>query len=168
VLRGRDGKGERRQGYVAKQELYDEYVELGRLPHEPAKTWDKVTWEAFRHKMSRDDLKENFKNASEEEIKKIPLNWSPKPDDDKVPDAFKRAEVWEIFDKTKRSASGSCRASTRCCRKDEDPYGLEDFFPNAEPLQAVTTNDTLIPEPEFTSTRTRRTGWTRSRPALTG
>lgn len=131
--------------YVASQELYEKYVNWDDFRHEPAKTWDKVTWEAFRHRMSRQDLRDN----KFEDAESIPLNWSPKPDSEKVPDAFKRAEVWEIFDKTKRERVWIVNGWPKVCRTDPDPFGLEGFFPNAEPLQAVTTNDTVIPRPEF-------------------
>jgi hypothetical protein len=150
---GDDGKE-----YVAKQEVEEEYVNWEDFRHEPAKTWEDVTWEAFRHKMSRDDLKKNFTNLGAEVIQTIPLNWSPKPDDPKVPDAFKRAEVWEVWDKTKRQRVWVVAGFDKLCRVDDDPYGLEDFFPNAEPLQAITTNDSLIPAPEFTSYRDQADG----------
>lgn len=149
-------KGEDGKEYVSKQELYDEYVNWDDYRHEPAKTWGDVTWEAFRHKMSRDDLKGNFGSEGDddgkltaEQIASIPLNWSPDPNDTKVPDSYKRAEVWEIFDKQTRTRIWVVPGYDTVCRKDADPYGLEDFFPNAEPLQAITTNDTFVPSPEF-------------------
>lgn len=131
--------------YVSKQELYDDYVPWDEFRHEPAKKWKRVGWVAFRHLMSREDLRENKFNDPDA----IPLNWSPKADDEKIPDAFKRAVVWEIWDKTKRQRLWVVEGHKVVLRTDEDPYGLEDFFPIAEPLQAITTNDTFIPEPEF-------------------
>lgn len=137
--------------YVAKQELYDEYVSWEHFRHEPAETWERVTWEAFRHLMTRDDLIKNFAdNLGEDEAKKIPLNWQPSVDKKaKIPEAFKKAEVWEIWDKTLRQRVWIVNGYDKVCRKDKDPYGLEDFWPNPEPIQATTTNDTLIPQPEF-------------------
>lgn len=137
--------GEGGKEYVSSQEVYDKYWPWEDFRHEPAKIWSKVTWEAFRHRMSRDDLKENFGDN----VMDVPLNWSPKPDDQKVPDAFKRAEVWEIFDKTKRQRLWMVPNYGRLLRTDDDPFGLDDFFPNAEPLCAVTANDTCIPRTEF-------------------
>jgi hypothetical protein len=151
-------KGDNDKEYVSEQELYEQFVHWEDFRHQPAKVWTDVTWEAFRHKMSRDDLKKNFAGLGAEEIKKVPLNWSPKPDDQKVPDSFKRAEVWELFDKTKRQRVWIVNGYAKVLRTDEDPYGLEDFFPNAEPLQAITTNDTLIPAPEFTCYRDQADG----------
>ena len=135
--------------YVSKQELYEEYVNWQDFRHEPAKTWDKVTWEAFRHKMSRDNLSENFPDLSAEEITKVPLTWSPSPDKKDIPDAFKRAEVWEIWDKTNRQRVWVVPGYDKVLRTDDDPYGLEEFFPNPEPLQAIVTNETVIPQAEF-------------------
>jgi hypothetical protein len=133
---------------VIDQELRAEYIPWDDFRHEPARKWAKVTWLAYRHKMSREDLHANgFKNPNS-----IPLNWSPQIDDKKdkqIPDAFRRAEVWEIWDKTKRERVWVVPGHPEVLRTDPDPYGLEDFFPNAEPIQATTANDTFIPETEF-------------------
>ena len=140
-------KGQDDKEYVDKQELYDEYVNWEDFRHEPGKTWRRVTWEAFRHLMSRDDLTENFGDIG----KAVPLNWSPNKNEPKIPDAFKRAEVWEIFDKTKKQRVWVCPGFKDILRTDEDPYNLEGFYPNAEPLQAVQATDTFIPRPEFST-----------------
>jgi hypothetical protein len=104
--------------------------------------------------MARAALLDNFGEAlGADKVKSIPLDWSPKAqtssDADKLPDAFKRAEVWEIWDKETRSRVFVVNGFGELLRKDADPYGLAEFFPVAEPLQAVTANDTLIPVPEF-------------------
>jgi len=145
------GEGETEgKEYVAEQTLYEEYVNWDDFRHEPAKTWDKVTWIAFRHRMSRDDLHTNFDSSlGATLVEAVPLNWSPSPESEKVPDAFKRAEVWEIWDKTERDRYWMVPGFDRLLREDEDPYGLEDFYPIAEPLQAVASNDTFIPRTEF-------------------
>lgn len=122
--------------------------------HEPARRWGDVTWEAFRHRMNRDALVKNFG----EKGRRAPLNWSPDPDNNKIPDAFKRAEVWEIWDRERRQRVWVVKGFAEVLRKDDDPYGLESFFPNAEPLQAITTTSTFIPEPEFSVYRDQADG----------
>jgi hypothetical protein len=144
-------KGDDGKEYVSEQEVYDQYWPWEDFRHEPAKIWTSVTWEAFRHKMSRDDLKQNFQDLSDAEIRAVPLNWSPAPGDTKVPDAFKRAEVWEILDKTKRQRIWIVAGFDKPLRVDDDPWNLEDFFNNAPPLCAVTANDTCIPRTEFST-----------------
>ena len=152
-------EGDDKKEYVAKQELYDEHVCWDDFRHEPGKKWTKLTWIAFRHLMNRAALRENFENSlGAEEIGKIPLNWTPKADDDKLPDAYKRAEVWEVWDKDTRTRVWVVQGYDSLLRKDPDPYGLEDFFPCAEPLQAITANDTFIPRPEFECYRDQADG----------
>jgi hypothetical protein len=138
-------KGEDDKEYVAGQDLYEEHVNWQDYRHEPAKTWAKVGWEAFRHLMSRDDLTKNFGDGMEA----VPLNWTPDSSDQKIPDSFKRAEVWEVWDKAKKKRLWIVPGYDKVLRKDDDPYGLRDFFPNAEPLQAIKANDTFVPRPEF-------------------
>jgi hypothetical protein len=134
---------------VTKQELKDKYVKWDDFRHEPARVWSDVSWIAFRHKMSREDLKANKFNDAET----VPLNWSPQAANDgkekPLPDSFKRAEVWEIWDKTNGKRIWIVMGHPNVLRTDDDPYGLEGFYPIAEPLQATTANDTFIPESEF-------------------
>ncbi len=146
------GQAEDQTEYVAKQELYDDYVNWEDFRHEPTGKWKDVTWEAFCHQMSRDDLQKNFgENLGEDVVKTIPLNWSPdsEKNKNKVPEAYKKAEVWEIWDKTTKTRIWIVKGFDKPCRKEADPYGLEGFFPNRAPLYATKTNDSLIPDPEF-------------------
>lgn len=138
--------------YVANQEVYDKYIHYCDYRHEPAKSWSEVTWEAFRHKMTRDDLHENFdQSMGSEEVDKIQLNLIPavKGYNKEAENAFKKAEVWEIWDKSKRQRIWVVPGHDKICKKEKDPYGLEDFWPNDEPLHFLKSNDTLIPQPEF-------------------
>jgi hypothetical protein len=80
----------------------------------------------------------------------VPLNWSPSGDGKrKIPDDFKKAEVWEIWDKTKSERVWIVNGFDRPLRIDEDPYGLEGFYPLPEPLRAIEDTDSLVPTPEF-------------------
>src|SRR5262249_4253128 len=108
-------------------------------------------WVAFKSLMTKDDLHANFDEAlSAEEVEKIPLNYAPDTWEKKrLEDAFRKAEVWEIWDRVMRQRLWIVKGYDKVLRKDADPYGLEDFFPMPEPLQVVTTNDSFIPQPEF-------------------
>ncbi len=158
-------QGDDKKDYVAKQELYDKYWPWDDFRHEPAKVWSDVTWIAYRHRMSRQALRDNFQKGNDpratlikEEVDSIPLNWTPKAEDDKLPDAYKRAEVWEVWDLETRTRIWVVNGYKEVCRKDPDPYKLEQFFDIAEPLQAITANDTFIPRPEFESYRDQADG----------
>ena len=73
--------------------------------------------------MSREDLRDNkFERAAA-----IPLNWSPETGDKRpVPDDLKKAEVWEIWDKSRRKRIWIVKGYDKPLRVDDDPYGLED------------------------------------------
>jgi hypothetical protein len=137
--------------YVAKQEVWDEYVAWEDYRHEPARVWGKITWEAYRHLMTLDDLKENFPEVPDEEIKRVPLNWQPEGQDKKakIPEGFKKAEVWEVWDKFSKKRVWVVKGHDKLLREDRDPYGLEDFFPRPVPLCATSTTDTVIPQAMF-------------------
>lgn len=133
------------QEVIADQNVVEEYVYWKDFRHEPAQKWNRVTWVAFRHKMGRQALVENFGDIG----RTAPLNWEPDTGDKKVKESLKRAEVWEVWDKETKTRIWIVNGFDKVLRKDADPYRLQKFFPVAKPLLAVTTNDTLIPTPEF-------------------
>lgn len=134
--------GEGAQEIIADQTAYEKFVYVRDFLHSPARVWDEVWWVAFRHKMTRQDLRDNgFEDAEE-----VPLNWIPSGSDEKnIAEGHKRAEVWEIWDKTSKTRVWLVRGYPKPLRVDEDPYGLQGFFPMAEPVQAISANDTYVP-----------------------
>jgi len=129
---------------IAEQEIKEQHVYWRDFLWSPGQCWNEVTWVAFRHRMSRKDLKDNgFENPDE-----IPLNWAPdmgdKSDRD-IPDDIKRAEVWEVWCKTSLRRYWIVKGYNKALRIDEDPYELEGFWPLAEPLSAVLGTDSYVP-----------------------
>ena len=131
---------------VADQIVRERYVYWEDYRQNPARTFDDVWWVAFRHVMSRQDLRDNkFERATA-----IPLNWTPDTGDKRpAPDDLKKAEVWEIWDKSRRKRIWVVKGYDKPLRIDDDPYGLEAFFPLPEPLVAVADTQTLVPRPEY-------------------
>lgn len=134
------------EDFIADQNLYEKHVYWRDFRMSPARCWGDVWWVAFRHTMSREDLKASgFKEADT-----VPLNWEPVIDGRKeIPDSLKRAEVWEIWDKSRQERVWIVKGFDRPLRTDPDPYGLAQFFPLAEPLQAIADTETMVPTPEF-------------------
>lgn len=130
------------------QEVYEEYVFWNDFRHAPARCWDDCWFIAFRHRMTREELREN----DMEDADKLPLNWSPETDDKSdrnTPDDIKRAEVWEIWDKRSKLRYWIMKGYPKALRIDEDPYGLEGFYPMPEPIYSILGNDSLIPTPDY-------------------
>jgi hypothetical protein len=134
---------------ITDQRVYFEHVYWQDYRTSAGRKEADIWWKARRHQYSRDELNTYFPKDGE----KIPLEASiadrptDKNEDD---DTFKRANVWEIWDKTKRERVYVAEGYPTILRKDEDPYQLSKFFPCPEPLYSVKTTSSLIPIPEYT------------------
>ena len=136
------------QERIGEQRCYFDYVHWEDYRENPAKRPEDVSWKARRHLWTRDELKDKgFSNAED-----IPLNWSPDTESEnyEAQEVFKRAEIWEIWDRKKYKRYYIAKGYDKIIREDDDPYGLEGFYPTPTPMIAVKTNNTNVPIPEFT------------------
>lgn len=119
-----------------------------------ARTWDEVPWVRYRAYLTRDELVERF---GKDKGNKVALDWprtqgksGSSKSDGPSPDLFKKAIVDEYWDKGKKEVIWIAPGTPEMVLdKIEDPLGLPDFFPSADPLLATTTTDTRIPVPDF-------------------
>lgn len=128
------------------------YIQLQDFKHSSARTWDEVTQVRFRSYLSREEAKERF---GKEKAAKLKFTHVPETMEDEKTFSngeqgdFKKAEVWEVWDKPTRMVLWISDEL-----KDEpldmlpDPLGLEGFFPIPKPLYGTLTNDSLIPVPD--------------------
>ena len=111
--------------------------------HGYARKWKDVPWVAFRTYPDRDELREKWPEDAEQ----IPLKYKSE-DGDKEQD--KRAIVWKIWCKKSRTVKYLAEGYTeRLLESGPAPLNFQDFFPCPKPLFATTTNDTLIPVPDY-------------------
>jgi len=114
-------------------------------------SWSCITWEAFRHRLTRDELEEQFGEVGAD----VPLDKTDDPDvenekDMDVAEAFKTAEVWEIWDKEEREVIFVAPSYKNAPLKVvADPLGLTGFYPNPRPLYACEDSGSLVPTPLF-------------------
>jgi hypothetical protein len=138
-------------GMHGTKNLVCEPVQWDDFRHGPGKTFADWPWVSFLHKMTREELVE--KNAKVGGIVKLDaaVGDSPvKPGQD-VPDSFKRAKVWEVWDKETRQVYWFAESfQDGPLKVDEDPYQLRDFIPIPEPLYQVKRTNTSTPVCEFT------------------
>ncbi len=150
---GRDGNGPFVEN-ITDETVRCEYVYWEHFRMSPARTWADVRWIAFKHFMTRDQLKEMWPDKAAQ----VPLNATVDPAEDSErtkgtdePDTpFRRAVVWEIWDKTGGEVKWYAEGMTELLESTEPPLTLQGFFPIPEPLYAITTTDTMVPVPEFT------------------
>ena len=132
--------------FVCEPVIWDDYR------RGPAKRWEDIPWEAFRHRMTREDLTALDPEIGAVVSLDVTLDHaeSEKGDSRDVPDMFKRATVWEIWDKSTRQVYFIAESySDGPVKVVEDPYGLRNFLSTPRPLYAVTTSDSLVPICEF-------------------
>lgn len=118
----------------------------------PARTWEEVTWVARRVYMGKDEGNKRF---GEEKFKDCPLSHVPQGIDDlnstyqSQTDQMKKAKIWEIWDKTNKTAIWVCEGYENKLDERPDPLELENFFPTPKPLLATTTTDQMVPVPDY-------------------
>ena len=120
--------------------------------HGPGKKWQQVPWVARVHLFTKDDFKREFPDINLEQVK-IPFNFmlkeGEKRTDEQGANDFKRAKIWEIWDKISMSRIYVAEGYDFELERTPDPYKLEEFFPCPKPLYGVKTPDRLIPQPEY-------------------
>ena len=117
----------------------------------PSRRWEDVRWIARSLYLTRDELVSRFGGKIGEQVK-LDVDTINREDGHVVPDdPFRRAQVWQIWDKTSRKvlhiAPGT--PDIGILKEEPDPYNLTGFFPVPNPLYGVRTNDTLTPVTEY-------------------
>lgn len=143
--------GEDSGEFLAFEEVKIDHVHWEDWYCSPARTWAEVRWVARRVYMTRDEGVKRFGNV----FKDVPLDWAPREiGETKAMEPeqmlFRRAEVFEIWDKPSRRVYWLAHGyAERLLDEREDPLRLTDFFPTPRPLYATLTTDSLIPVPDF-------------------
>ena len=133
------------------------YVYWQDFSHSPARIWSDVRWIRYRHLMTRDDLRKH--RATKAAADKIPLTVKigarndlmivdPKDKADQ-PATFGRAEVWEFWDKEKGEIIWLARGWDKVLHKEQPLITFNDFFDCPPPLIYGSTNDTMVPLPDY-------------------
>lgn len=136
---------------VGQQKLTCEIVNWRDFRLSPCQCWRDVRWIAFRHRMTRDEMVGQFGAIGKE----VSLDWAPEDMDEEdkkkaTADAIKRGEVWEIWDRVKRQVAFMAPSVDRkLLDEQDDPLGLENFFPVPRPLYSIESNDDMVPTPEY-------------------
>ena len=134
-----------------------EIVAWQRFRHAYAKQWKDVSWVAFQHFMTREQLRENFGDIAN----RLPLNVSSaEADHNEDEDSWQGGEndegqkylgqVWEIWDKNSRKVYFiSPDLPEQMLRVADDPLHLSGFFPIATPLMFFPKISSLEPVPLY-------------------
>ena len=137
---------------VDDEEVIVSYVFWEDYAEAPARTWQEVDWVRYRSYMNRQELIERFGRAKG---KKVNLDIGGKSaseahKDKPPPDIYKKAEVREYWDRTKKRVIWLAPETPDLILDErDDPLGLHGFFPSPDPLRGTTTNDKRVPVADF-------------------
>lgn len=127
-----------------------EYVHYKDYLHGPGKKWSEVPWEAYRHKLDRDELVQMFGPEIGGAVPLDEAQKDEKTEDKDLNDQQRTAEVWEIWDKRTRAVVFiNKQFEDGPLLNAPDPLQLAGFFPGPKPLYAIETTRTLIPIPPY-------------------
>ncbi|MDH3588755.1 MAG: hypothetical protein OEQ74_05065 [Gammaproteobacteria bacterium] len=123
------------------EEVYPEHVYWKDLIHPKAKKWDRLPWIAFRHDLTKDEIREQFgaRKANQVSFDTVVVDG----EDETV-------EVFEVWDRINRKVCIVTEGLDDFLMREGDPLGLADFFPMPEPAYSVPRSGSLIPKPEYT------------------
>lgn len=148
------------------QNVAIEGVQWEDFRHGPGRRWKEVPWIAYRHKVTKDEAKEQFPEAAEE-IEKAQFGWEPdlsaggsqKGKDgtpDVIPEIMKRIVIWEIWCKREREVIWVCETvKDKPLDVEPDPMNLRNFYPTPRPAVAIKDPDQLTPTTLFSQYKTQ-------------
>lgn len=142
---------------IAYEKACVDYVHYRDFLWGPARFWEEVPWVGRRSWLTRSEIAEKFFGGDMAKANQITLDYTPDRAKDKVEQNdsalsfFKKAEIWEIWNKPDQTVYFIAPGTPDIVLKQEkNPVlKLEGFWPCPRPLFATQTNDTLIPVPDY-------------------
>jgi len=131
-----------------------DYVYWGDFLYSPCKYWEVCRWVAFGADMGPKALKARFSKARFPTVRvegaKVPLdvNNTTEQKDGQPPPPWARARVWEVWDKDEKQVVWVTDGGLVLDVQD-DPLGLNGFFPCPRPFVGLTMTDEMLPRPDF-------------------
>lgn len=116
-----------------------EHVDRKDFLHDPARKWCDVDWVARRAWMTRDEMKERFKEAAEY------VSYSGEQGDE----VRECCGVWELWCKSKNKVVWVTEGCPTVLDEDEPHIKLANFFPCPRPAYATIQRRSLIPVPDI-------------------
>ncbi len=142
-----EGEGEAKQ--KTDDSLTPIYVDWRDFGHTVARTWEEIqdrgkVWR--RVYMDKDEVKSR-KWDWQKWIDK--LEFTDRKEKTNEEDAVKQACFYEVWDAKNKRVYWANKNVPDYLDEYDDPLKLEGFFPCPKPLYSTTTNDTLVPVPDF-------------------
>lgn len=134
------------QTVVASRTIRQIYFYWDNFRWEPTTKWDQVSWVSFDHWMGCEELERRF----DVELPKREASGADQSRNKLEADKYEQQYcVHEIWDKTRREVIFISDAYPDILETNEDPLGLDGFFPCPRPMMANVKGSEVIPKPDF-------------------
>lgn len=146
---------------VSFDEVVNDYIHWSDFRHTPGRRWSEVWWVGRRVHWTKDEVAARFDKPdvmarmgrTEPIAGKIPYTTDVAKNStraDAGTDPYKKAEIWEIWDKHRREALWLAKDYGECALdRLPDPLKLANFFPTPRPLWGTMSTDNLEPIPDY-------------------
>jgi hypothetical protein len=143
---------------ILDQTVPTEYVPWSSFRRGPGRTWADVPWVAFELFLTKDQV---TALAGPAVAKLVPLDCNGYDEKDESEessapegDIFKRARVWEVWDREAREVLFIAPGyKAKVIKREDDPLQLTGFFPCPEPMEFIRVAGETEPVPPYTSYR---------------
>lgn len=145
-IREDNGVFYRKTERVAYEEIEFEYVHWKDFIYPECICYDDLPWIAFRSYVTQDEAVELVGKE-----KAALLNYEPMRTDNGTSEVdVKKAKIYEIWDEqNKQQLFVAENVGLTPLEINDDPLGLEGFFPVPKPMFSITTSGTLLPVPFY-------------------
>lgn len=148
-----------KQGFYAETDeetLEKEYICLSPVSftdilHTPnARHWEEIDWIAFKLQLTKDDVKDRFGEETAALNIYVSQEDTGTDKNEKKSLPVKYAQIWEIWDKRKKRVLWFCeQVKEDFLDEQDDPYGLDGFFPCPPFILGTLGPDNLYPSPDY-------------------
>ena len=127
---------------IGNQAMNWEYVSWDRFGWEPCNSWKHCDFIYFRHRMTGPQCKERFgkvlKASKDQNDKGDPSSWKSKTFD-----------IYEVWDKKDKKQLFIAKGETTPVEINDDPLGLDEFYPIPTPMMTNLPSGELIPKADY-------------------
>jgi hypothetical protein len=139
---------------VIYEEVEVEPVSWRRFRYQPCARWEDADWACIEHYPTKAEMEDADTGMGFTKVQsaQIPLGYrdtGEKVDANGEDDEKKRARIFEIFDKKGRKNVFIADGHDEILREEDDPLGLEGFYPFPKPLLATLKNGKFVPIPDY-------------------
>lgn len=119
----------------------------------PARTYPEIRWKAYRSYLSKDAVKARFPDCDLDSINFSSKGPMVKGRYDKEEETNPQAEIWEIWDKDTEKVLYYTEGYEKMLEVEDDPLGLDGFWPDVPPLIANLTTTKYLPRSDYAIAR---------------